>query len=250
MATAAHCEWQRKLLDENKFLIAFNGHQAVTHCPSRKDAQDTIKNDRRIWNSEFYEQISRDEFHNSKSGCFIVLLGLDHISITTNNPSETAWLTDNLDSSYPVVTYYKRTILFEGMTMSNINLFEQASRAKLSFASPKGQLTVEDLWDLPLESTSGKANLDDIAKSLHSQLKSEDNVSFVKKVAKVDAELQLKFDIVKHIIDVLVTEEKVASDAQIKARKKQQLLALIAQKENEQLSQTSLDELRAQVAAL
>jgi hypothetical protein len=38
-------------------------------------------------------------------------------------------------------------------------LFQKATRAKLRFETPKGLLSVEDLWDLPLTSAINKANL-------------------------------------------------------------------------------------------
>ena len=49
-----------------------------------------------------------------------------------------------------------------------MNIFEMATRKKIRFNSPQGDLSTEDLWDLPLSSkVNGKANLDDIAKDLH-----------------------------------------------------------------------------------
>lgn len=125
-----------------------------------------------------------------------------------------------------------------------MSIFEQASRKKLRFDTPKGQITAEDLWDLSLASTTGKANLDDIARDLHRQLKNGDDVSFVHKDRKSDETVQLKFDLVKHVIDVKLAEADEASKARANAEKKQQILALIANKENAQMAEMPLEELR------
>ena len=127
----------------------------------------------------------------------------------------------------------------------SINIFEQASRKRLRFESGKGLLTVEDLWELPLTSATGKANLDDIARGLHQQLEKQPRVSFVKNTAsEPDADVQLAFDLVLHIINVRVTENEVAASARARAEQKQRLMALIKQKEDEQLAGSSLEELR------
>jgi hypothetical protein len=90
-------------------------------------------------------------------------------------------------------------------------LFEQASRMKLRISTTSGNLSVEDLWDLPLTSRTNKLNLDDIARSLHQELKSQDDVSFVtEKTSPKQSLLQLQFDIVKHIIDVKISERNAA----------------------------------------
>ena len=39
--------------------------------------------------------------------------------------------------------------------MTDIDIFKQAAKAKLRFPSSKGELRVEDLWDLPLTSKTG-----------------------------------------------------------------------------------------------
>ena len=129
-------------------------------------------------------------------------------------------------------------------------MFDKAFRQKLRFESPMGQLSVEDLWDLPLTARSGKANLDDIAKDLHHQLKNGDDISFVIQSKKSDETIQLKFDIIKHIIDVRLAEQSAAETLRSNKEKKQQLLAIIAQKENEGLMNTSLDELKKMAESL
>ena len=129
-------------------------------------------------------------------------------------------------------------------------MFDKAFRQKLRFESSMGQLSVEDLWDLPLTARSGKANLDDIAKELHHQLKNGDDISFVIQSKKSDETIQLKFDIVKHIIDVRLAEQSAAETLRSNKEKKQQLLAIISQKENEGLMNTSLDELKKMAESL
>ena len=131
-----------------------------------------------------------------------------------------------------------------------MSMFEKADRLKLRFDTVKGPLATEDLWDLPLTSTTGKANLNDIAKGLFRQLKESDEVSFVDAVTVANTTTQLRFDIVKHVIEVRVAERDAAALAQANKEKKQLILGIIAQKENEQLSNTSLDELRALAQSL
>jgi len=130
------------------------------------------------------------------------------------------------------------------------DMFEQAAREKFRFDTSKGQVTVEDLWDLPLSSSSGKASLDEVAKGLHRQLKSDDSISFVTPATKTDETVQKKFDIVKHVIAIRLAENEAAATLRANREKKQNLLALIAQKENEQLAGKSLEDLRAMVDAM
>ena len=129
-------------------------------------------------------------------------------------------------------------------------MFAQASRLKLRFSTSKGDVTVEDLWDLPLTSTVNKPNLDDIARGLFSQLKSDTNVSFVNPAQKSDATIQLKFDLVKHVIDVRLAENAAAATTAANKEKKQKLLSVLESKENEALTQMPVDELRKMIQAL
>jgi hypothetical protein len=142
-------------------------------------------------------------------------------------------------------------------TTPNFDLFEQATRLALRFDSPKGLLSVEDLWGLPLTSPSGnRANLDAIAIDLHKQTRDiAEVVSFVTPetdsiAASVRTELLLKFEVIKHIIRVRVAERDQAREALDRKEKKQRLLALIAQKEDAALGEKSVEELRALAESL
>jgi hypothetical protein len=129
-------------------------------------------------------------------------------------------------------------------------MFEKVLRLKLRFDTPRGQLTAEDLWDLPLTGHAGRANLDDIARGLHRQLRSGDDVSFVVPDKKSDETVQLKFDVVKHVIDVRLVEANLAAEAQERAAKKQRVMAKIAEKDDEALHAMSKDELQKILAEL
>ena len=127
-------------------------------------------------------------------------------------------------------------------------MFEEASRLKLRFDSPKGNLMVEDLWDLPLSGNG--PNLDKIAIGLSRQLKEENTESFIVTSKKANTTLQLKFDVVKHIIDVRLAENEAAKVKAETRAKKERILAIIDRKQNEVLEGTSMEELQKMVAGL
>ena len=129
-------------------------------------------------------------------------------------------------------------------------MFDKAARMKLRFATRAGNLSVEDLSDLPLSSSTKKVNLDEIAVELHTELNTRKTISFVNNPAKDTDDTQLKFDIVKHIIDVKMAENAKAVGERELAAKKQKIMEIITQKENEALAGQSLEDLRKQLEAL
>lgn len=129
------------------------------------------------------------------------------------------------------------------------NIFEKASRQKLRFASQRGDLTVEQLWDLPLTSQNA-ASLDSIAVALDTEIRNTAPRSFVSTTTTGNTVLELKLDIVKHIIEVRIEENKRKAEQAEKAQQRKLLDDQIATKENEQLLSGSLEELKAKRAAL
>jgi hypothetical protein len=129
-------------------------------------------------------------------------------------------------------------------------MFEKIARIKARFDSPQGQLTVEDLFDIPLISSRGKANLDDIARGLSKQVREAETESFVIRPPKADESVALKLEVVKRIITVRLAEAEEAKLKKDNKEKKQRLLSLIAQKEDEQLVGQSIDDLRKMVEEL
>lgn len=125
-------------------------------------------------------------------------------------------------------------------------IFEQASRERIRFQTQVGAVSVEDLWDLPLSSKTNKPNLDDIAKGLYKELKNtEDAVSFVNKPATSSktSRTQLMFDIVMHIINVRLEENAVAAKTRETAEKRQKIMEILADREENTLKTASTEDL-------
>lgn len=123
-------------------------------------------------------------------------------------------------------------------------MFEKAARLKLRFDTTKGYCSVEDLWDLPLTSTKG-TSLDDLAKQYKREINASAEESFVVKSSATNTIAQLKFDLVKHVIDTKMKESEVQKTRVEKQEKRKKILEIIASKEEENLQSKSKEELLA-----
>lgn len=122
-------------------------------------------------------------------------------------------------------------------------MFEQASRLKIRYQSPKGPLSVEDLWVLPL------ATLDVMAIALNKQL-TETSVSFLRKDNDPDAKLKLSFDIIRHVMNTRLAEQERIEKARYKAQEKQKLLEVLSRKQDAKLETMSEEDIRALIDKL
>ena len=130
------------------------------------------------------------------------------------------------------------------------NLFEYATRNKLRFASVRGELTVEQLWDVPLRSRDD-FNLDAVAKVANRAWKALTEESFVeteKTPEHTRREVALK--VVKYVIDTKLTEEADAKRRADNKVEKEKLLKILAEKQEGKLSDLSEKELQRRIAAL
>lgn len=120
-------------------------------------------------------------------------------------------------------------------------MFDKATRMKLRFESNKGLLSVEQVWDLSLTA------LNEMAKSLSRQVKAAetDEEDFIGTKSNVDSELQLRFDVVKHIIGVKLKERDDSKDAAERKANNQIILELIQRKKQQELESKSVEELEA-----
>jgi len=130
------------------------------------------------------------------------------------------------------------------------NIFEKAARTKLRFQTARGSLSVEQLWDLPLE--SGEVNLYKLAEELLGEVstKPAKKLSFFKKSVSADETAELRFEIVKYIVVTRVAEIEEKTNKAVVDSEKRELDQLIAAKEQEAKGNLSLEELKAARAKL
>ena len=121
--------------------------------------------------------------------------------------------------------------------MNNINIFEAASKNKYRYPY-KGMITTEDLWDLT------PAQLDIVYKALNKGVSEAQVSSLMHKVTEVDAELLNKIEIVKYIFNAKEAEAEARKNDAAKHAKKQRILDILAQKQEDALQSMSEDELK------
>lgn len=131
-----------------------------------------------------------------------------------------------------------------------MSIFEQASREKIRFPSLRGLLTVEQLWDLPLQSKTG-VDLDSVAKDINAQLKSVTEESFVQTNANpLKVPLTLALDVVKHVIAVRMKENEEARNKAARADERKRLVEALGEKQDKELLNLSKAELLARIEQL
>ncbi|MCU0757069.1 MAG: hypothetical protein MUE46_18485 [Xanthomonadales bacterium] len=130
------------------------------------------------------------------------------------------------------------------------NLFERASREKLRFASPRGDLTVEQLWELPLQGKGG-FDLDSVARSVHADWSKAREQSFVSTTPNAAmARLELALDLVKHVIATKLAEAAAARLAQTRKEERERIAEILARKQNAKLEALDEETLRLRLAQL
>lgn len=123
-------------------------------------------------------------------------------------------------------------------------MYKKALKIKLRFATTKGKLTTEDLFDLSL------TDLNNLAISLDKKLSETPRKSFISDIAPDTQEDELRFNIVKDVITLRLAERNAAQNTKAKAAEKAQLLEILHRKKNEALENLSVTEIEAKLASL
>ena len=133
--------------------------------------------------------------------------------------------------------------------MSN-DIFEYATRNKLRFASTRGDLSVEQLWDVPLRSKDD-FNLNVVAKTVNKALKDASEDNFVETTrSSLQVKLEFALEAVQHVIEVKLDDERAAKKRAENKLEREKLLAILVEKQDGKLSELSENELKKRIEAL
>jgi len=131
-----------------------------------------------------------------------------------------------------------------------MNIFEYAARSKIRFQSTRGELSLEQLWDVPLRSKDD-FDLNAVAKAANKAWKDIAEESFVETAMTPEhVRRATALDVVKHVIETKLAEEQAAKKRADNKVEKEKLLAILAEKQAGKLSELSEKELQKRIAAL
>lgn len=127
--------------------------------------------------------------------------------------------------------------------MTTEKLFEMATRSKLRFPSTKGELSVEDLWDL------SDKDLDVVYKNLKDQEVKSSEESLLDD-ANVDPRLTAAIGIVKYIFTTKRNERLAENERINKKLTQRKYIDALSKKQDEAIEKMSEAELRAMIDSL
>jgi len=120
-----------------------------------------------------------------------------------------------------------------------MDIFKKACQKKLRFATTRGSLTTEQLFDLTLN------ELDALAVSLDNSYEESKGKSFLKKRTTKDANIKLQFDVVIDVLQTRVDEAEAEQKARETKEHNNKILTLISEKKDDELKGKSLKQLEA-----
>jgi hypothetical protein len=132
-----------------------------------------------------------------------------------------------------------------------VDIFERAARCKLRFASVVGAIATERLFELPLTDKGDRHSLNAIGVAIKQELDALDDFSLVEtKPNARKEELELQFEIVKHVIEVKKAEAARQKTRVEKAEKRRKLSEILANKQDEALHSMTAEQIQAELAKL
>lgn len=133
------------------------------------------------------------------------------------------------------------------------NLFILATRNKYRFQSNVGQLSVEDLWGLPITSQRSEAlTLSMLAQNINAKIKPTEGLEWLETQREnaEQEELKNKLSIIKYIVETRRAEATARQEAESKAQLLAKLKAEKTRRKEQNLMEQSDEDLEKLIAEL
>lgn len=124
-----------------------------------------------------------------------------------------------------------------------MSIYKQAAQQKLRFETNKGNLTVEQLFDLPL--TVLATAIRNLRGTMKKEVQVEDDLSFLDQPIKANTANQLRFEILKDIYLTKKAEAVAIITNREREERNQRIMELIKNKQDKELENKSIEELKA-----
>lgn len=115
-------------------------------------------------------------------------------------------------------------------------LFETATRKKFRFPY-RGQISTEDLWDLPV------SKLDEIYKTLNREMRDNCEESLLNTPSNENKDLAMKIEIIRHIVNFKKEEIEARISENERSEMRRKIMDIKASRENDKLANMSDEEL-------
>lgn len=128
--------------------------------------------------------------------------------------------------------------------MVESSIYKDASRRKLRFATNRGNLSVDQLWDLK------DKEIETLIRAQYNLIKSskteEEELSFLSdtEVLHEDTDEKLRYQILEDIYKTKKAEREAKSNELEKKRYNEHIIELIQKKQDEELASLSIEELQ------
>ena len=130
-------------------------------------------------------------------------------------------------------------------------MYKFAAKNKLRFSSVRGDLTAEQLFDLPLKSPNG-FDLNTVAKEINGELKATGEESFVEDTTNDPRReaLVVSLEIVKDVIKTKQEENSARLNKLKRTEERRKILDALSAKKDQALTAASVEELEKKLAEL
>lgn len=127
--------------------------------------------------------------------------------------------------------------------MSEI-LIQKAVRKKLRFTTLKGEVSVEDLFDLTL------ADLNEVAKHYNREVKEVEEEDFLKETSVANTDVLLRFNIAVYVLNIKKQEKEDQIKSLENKEAKDKLLSALSRKQDRAMEEMSEAEIQEAIAKL